>query len=716
MSMIAGMSIFLAFITDVGPQDVFLTNYSAIKVDVDYKYSWGEGTASLIDQIRKGGQGPFTFKEDPAAELDVEWSCDGEAEYLSCRSAHPELVNASKTTTGGNNNLSIIPINFEIISTNDIQAENSFAGSVIQVISDPSPGMALLGRGPFCWWGAFQYPRTLSLDFPNVNPTIHHAIVDNTSTDVAVYQTDYNAGQWYRLEVYHDPNLEYLPRLIRSVAVSNESGICKEMYLISARPCAEGGFVPTELYEAEFQVDAPRKVDNDQLLSSPPRPNGKGKIVVGHLRSVSFLDRRTPVALKQLDNVHSIAGRGGPVALASRSPLTLARLKSLLGNKLHQPSNSALPTLDAAELDEKLQSPRGFSPWFYLLIAAFVFGIGSLVFRKPKSFMLLFGITIPCWLVGCSSPASEDDRPNRGIVLSTSLEPQQILFDYETDSVPLTLIVKNESDIPIQILNIDGGCVCRNVDQSALPMSLNPNNLGEVKVDFESRSHAEQEQYRFTIQTDRGTVESHVVLTMFSRHRFQPEAIYVPALSEDENYSFEVTHRAVCKVDNPFELVSLHSPSTLIAEAMGNSGGPSHIEGIKYHDTKYNITLNHNKLGTYKDEVYIKNDFGNIVASLPITWRRNSFLYSTPEQAVLGGSRPVRVFLRCPDESVELSRILSAPPGVKAVISSVREVTIALTDDAPNKIDGFVEVDTTAEGRNPLRIPVIRYVRSSVKE
>jgi hypothetical protein len=73
------------------------------------------------------------------------------------------------------------------------------------------------------------------------------------------------------------------------------------------------------------------------------------------------------------------------------------------------------------------------------------------------------------------------------------------------------------------------------------------------------------------------------------------------------------------------------------------------------------------------------------------------------------GLRPARVFLRCPDESVELTGVVSAPEGIKAVVSSTRELTVMLDDDAPGIIDGVVEVATTAEGRGPLRIPIVRY-------
>ena len=93
---------------------------------------------------------------------------------------------------------------------------------------------------------------------------------------------------------------------------------------------------------------------------------------------------------------------------------------------------------------------------------------------------------------------------------------------------------------------------------------------------------------------------------------------------------------------------------------------------------------------------------------LPVVWRRVEYLSSVPEKAFLG-ARPARVFLRCSDDRVELTRVLGAPKGIKAVVSSPRELTVMLGDDAPAVIQGFVEVGTTAKGRPPLRVPVVRF-------
>jgi hypothetical protein len=67
---------------------------------------------------------------------------------------------------------------------------------------------------------------------------------------------DSTAGRYWFFSGFantnYDPSVGYLPRHVRQLGVSNGLGLCKEFYLVGARPCAQGGFVPTEYYEAIF--------------------------------------------------------------------------------------------------------------------------------------------------------------------------------------------------------------------------------------------------------------------------------------------------------------------------------------------------------------------------------------------------------------------------------------------------------------------------------
>ena len=113
-------------------------------------------------------------------------------------------------------------------------------------------------------------------------------------------------------------------------------------------------------------------------------------------------------------------------------------------------------------------------------------------------------------------------------------------------------------------------------------------------------------------------------------------------------------------------------------------------------------------LGLHRDRIVLENKNGEELLSAPVIWNRVTYLSCVPERVTLG-LRSSRVFLRCADEQVELETVASVPEGVKAVISSPRELTIRLTDDAPAIIEGVVEVETSDKAHGPLRVPVFRY-------
>lgn len=117
-------------------------------------------------------------------------------------------------------------------------------------------------------------------------------------------------------------------------------------------------------------------------------------------------------------------------------------------------------------------------------------------------------------------------------------------------------------------------------------------------------------------------------------------------------------------------------------------------------------------MGLQRAAIALRDEHGDVLIEVPVVWTRVEFLSAIPDRVTLG-PRPIRVFLRCPDEGVEMTRVRSAPDGIKAVISSTREITIRLAEGAPDVIAGTVEVETSARGRLPLSIPVVRYARGA---
>ena len=130
--------------------------------------------------------------------------------------------------------------------------------------------------------------------------------------------------------------------------------------------------------------------------------------------------------------------------------------------------------------------------------------------------------------------------------------------------------------------------------------------------------------------------------------------------------------------------------------------------GLRYVDTTYRITLNDRELGTFRDAISLVDSKGAAIKELPVLWERHPYIYCVPERALLS-QKPTRIFLRCPDDRLEATKILSAPPGVGATITSPREVTISLSPSAKGKIASQVDV-ATSDTRHPrFSIPVAKF-------
>jgi hypothetical protein len=113
------------------------------------------------------------------------------------------------------------------------------------------------------------------------------------------------------------------------------------------------------------------------------------------------------------------------------------------------------------------------------------------------------------------------------------------------------------------------------------------------------------------------------------------------------------------------------------------------------------VAFESTELGVFQDSIVCLDRSSNQEFRLPVCGNRVPFLSSIPQQVILG-SRPARAFLRCPDRSVELTKILEVPTGIRAVLASPREVLIETADRTQNTIDADVVVATTAIGHPPL--------------
>jgi len=227
-------------------------------------------------------------------------------------------------------------------------------------------------------------------------------------------------------------------------------------------------------------------------------------------------------------------------------------------------------------------------------------------------------------------------------------------------------------------------------------------------VHQDPRRYAPQ-QMELTFQTDHGAITASAFIQAFPRHHLQLDYSVNHALIDDEPWSFNLTHREVFEKGSNAAPTELKWPKEFEIVRLGEQTQPvSGTTDLLYRDTDYRLTLIDREMGTHKASIVLKDQKGGIIIDSPILWHRVPYLSAVPEKVIIG-EKPVRVFLRCPDETIEITRVVSAPAGIRALVSSPREISVLLEKEAPAVIDGVIVAETSDEARGKLKIPVRRY-------
>jgi len=275
--------------------------------------------------------------------------------------------------------------------------------------------------------------------------------------------------------------------------------------------------------------------------------------------------------------------------------------------------------------------------------------------------------------------------------------------------VPVTLQLFNEGTLPLRLLQVSGGCSCRQVDQSALPFDLRPGGELQLDIRLSTLGNFDASSIGFNVETDQGAFNVSASMLALPDHKFAPGSITFGNLTEDDDEHIEMTYRHVSVPGQDDSEARLRFPPSLDGHIVKSFEGVTESDRrFVYRDTVYRVAVKGRSLGLHRDRIVLENKNGEELLSAPVIWNRVTYLSCVPERVTLG-LRSSRVFLRCADEQVELETVASVPEGVKAVISSPRELTIRLTDDAPAIIEGVVEVETSDKAHGPLRVPVFRY-------
>lgn len=707
----------------VGPLDGFRANFASIRAELDFDFQVGEFHEN---NWRPWDEPLPEFLETrPDDRILGHWACDGRTEYYLVSSPPELLERARKSARRQEGNKASYQV-YALPKTeflwdgetvcwhydNPHRSTDTRNRHWISVTAEPINDKNQLGnvKGPF-FSGLGAFPRELER-YRGTVPGRYQLVKSGRPLDVEVYRmsTSVNDG-WLQLEVHYDPSVGFLPRFVRSISYDGEDDVAHvmEFFLADARPSASGGFVPYEWYDWYHAVGGfSKKFKNyeyNQDISELPARLGFGHFKARNLKS---LDQ--PVALKELSEVRSISGRGGIVQLERKKPsLTLMDIKSLLGKKLWMPPPSPLPTLniDTEEL-HRFDRPAGHSPVAIYLwggLAALVCLAGWIARKRVGA-----GKTSVLLIVTWSSACCGCGAARQPVVkVAAQYEEKIVYLEPRTSEMRVRLVLRNDGNVPLHIRKVDGDCTCRKVDQAALPAVVRPGDEIGLTVAMSPPRTSGPQGSAYEIETDEGSLRATAGFVTLVAHAFDPEIVSNTRIVENEPWSFTFTHRVIFDDAEINAAHGLRFPAAFqVASERTESGAVAFARKYQYRDTTYRLTLKESSPGDGRDVIRLVNAAGTTVQEVPVLWKRVPFLGCVPSRVSLG-TRPVRVFLQCPDESVELTKVVSSPLGIKAVVSSPREVTVALTDGAPNLIDGWVEVSTTSAPRGSLRFQVVRY-------
>lgn len=709
-----------------GPLDAFRANYASMKAELDFEFTGG---AFRDNQKRLWlGQLPVyveSHTENTDLTLVGHWACDGKAEYYRFGSPADILQRASKDQLKKEAgkvfyNVSFIP-RTELLWDGELLVGHrehphfkDTAGNPdwtivrANIIDDMKAGYLGEGRGPLQW--TLIFPHILKF-YDNAPLSRHHAIRWGNPTEVETRRKEGSDGNgWEQIEVSFDPSIGYLPRFVRFLSYYSPGDVASvgEMYLIEARPCAAGGFVPTEWFDIIFDVPNFRArfpdYDESTDLAAP-----MNQVNVTHFRASNFRDFPGPVALREVRDVRSVAGIGGFVkSPPDTSSLSLGDVKKLLGPRLNTPAQRLMLNIDTAELRE-LEGRSSLAWWPYVvgLAVSVILTAAFLRRRRSRAGLAALGLAVLGGTSGCGVVG------NPVIKLTAGFRDTFRYISPQTHELSMTMVVRNDGNQTLRLLKADGGCSCRKVDQSTFPVVVRPGGMITVPVQLSIVPSTGPQSSPFQFETDRGTIGVSAPFFTLMSHELNPDTVVNSYMNENDGWSFDLTYRVIFRADGIEPDSKVRVPGKFVAvqeaERRGRVGGTS---DYAYRETTYRVTLTDRELGEHKASIAAVSPQGDILLEAPVVWKRVPYLSCVPDRVILG-TRPVRAFLRCPDDGVELTKVLAAPEGVKAVVSSTREVTVMLGEDAPDIVNGTLEVGTTAQHRPPLRIPVVRF-RSSI--
>lgn len=388
-----------AIVAAPGPLDAYRANRSAVAADVRYEFHSGPATVDPGDgrNIWAGKRPEFT--PTPSGTILGRWACYGGTELFEIHPDPNQFATRPVPKVGLQSGYEPMPI--EALYDGKNFAHHTFAfypgardRAVVDVLDADAINLVTRGAGPFNWINLFPLENTLARHFPAGATLRKSSMMGGHPTEVEIYQAVKPENGSLQVDIHYDPSIGHLPRYIRWVSRFRKRAFVGEHFLVDARACRAGGFIPTDWYHVGSTI---ANFDDLYPAFGPdhdgPLTEGRSNMTVDQFHATEVKDRNDAVAMEQVGMIRIVEGLGNTANLA-RPPksLTLPEIRRILGPE--RPA-AALPPVTVSEGEKdryalrEESSGRRWIGWAGLAVAvavaASVAGCGWFRRRKGRS-------------------------------------------------------------------------------------------------------------------------------------------------------------------------------------------------------------------------------------------------------------------------------------------------------------------------------------------
>lgn len=674
------------------PLDGFRTNCEALAVHCKFTY-----TRQLTDdtQFRAVLKNPNISrdlqKEQTLLTVSGRWERVGHEEHTILDQYSPKEKPK-------------VQMRYELLRDSTTCAYHFLGHMALEVRPVGAPPIPVFG--PFDWFQSTTFANYVQSEFSDAQFSHQRIELEGRPLHLTTFRKTTDVSD-RTLEILYDPAWNYVPRRIRSFSIGNKQTVAGviETHILDTKPCTRGGMVPIEWIEGRFSVNDFDATYPSFTATTELKPSSR--VVMGHFLASDVEDFQGEVALQETEYLQIAATAGGHAPFSKSSkmrPITVSTIKTMLGRKLTSPAPPAIPlSLDHEEMN-RFKKTTGWRFNLYIaipLLAALGFFAFWMVRSKLSRMAALIGLMI---LSGCSQ-SQKASSPQ----LSAKFEKMPVVVRAASPSVELPLHLYNNGNTDVEISKIDGGCTCRKFAGVQFPFKLSAGENVTLAAKLTGSKNFKPTMLNLALHTPNGVLSVPAEMNIMQDHVISPSVLTFSSIEGEQSVlEGEILHRAIFRAGYSVEKTSLRIPNHLeIIKTETESGPITADQSLMYSDTKYLVKLKDRRIGIFKDRITLQDSQGAAAVEVPVAWQRAPFLSSIPERVVLL-TRPARVFLRCPDEAVELKRIVSCPAGMRAVIASPREISVSIINDQKRASDeSMIVVETTHDKHGLLKIPVV---------